>query len=145
MNTSSITRNFLSFLLPSFPPYSRYLASSSAQQHSIISNNPTNLILPITTISSNLLLTPLSLDYPPKSLACSILTLIQFLGLFPPLSDISNTKEPVPIPCVNEIDECQLPTNYSYITTNAETRHMGIQRSIISLKVCMITLFFIIE
>lgn len=50
-------------------------------------------------------------------------------------SDIAGGKEEVPIPCVNGVDEDELPKDYLYIAENCEASNVTIDRTITSLKV----------
>lgn len=50
-------------------------------------------------------------------------------------SDIAGGKEEVPIPCVNGVDEEELPKDYLYIAENCEASNVTIDRTITSLKV----------
>ncbi|XP_069938881.1 uncharacterized protein G9a isoform X3 [Cherax quadricarinatus] len=51
-------------------------------------------------------------------------------------SDIAAGKEEVPIPCVNGIDDENLPKDYLYIAENCEASNVIIDRTITSLKWC---------
>ena len=53
-------------------------------------------------------------------------------------SDIAAGKEAVPIPCVNGMDDDNLPKDYLYIAENCEASNVAIDRTITSLKVCLI-------
>ena len=56
------------------------------------------------------------------------------------VSDIAAGKEQVPIPCINGVDDAELPRNYLYIAENTEAANINIDRSITSLKVITSTL-----
>ncbi|XP_068231121.1 uncharacterized protein G9a isoform X2 [Palaemon carinicauda] len=51
-------------------------------------------------------------------------------------SDIAAGKEEVPIPCVNGMDDDELPKDYLYIADNCEASNVTIDRTITSLKWC---------
>ncbi|XP_064099740.1 dentin sialophosphoprotein-like isoform X2 [Macrobrachium nipponense] len=51
-------------------------------------------------------------------------------------SDIAAGKEEVPIPCVNGMDDDELPKDYLYIAENCEASNVSIDRTITSLKWC---------
>ncbi|XP_045581767.2 uncharacterized protein G9a isoform X3 [Procambarus clarkii] len=51
-------------------------------------------------------------------------------------SDIAAGKEEVPIPCVNGVDDDELPKDYLYIAENCEASNVIIDRTITSMKWC---------
>ncbi|XP_053328834.1 histone-lysine N-methyltransferase EHMT2 isoform X2 [Spea bombifrons] len=50
--------------------------------------------------------------------------------------DIAHGYEPVPIPCVNGVDEELTPDDYKYVSENCETSAMSIDRNITHLQNC---------
>ncbi|RVE40083.1 hypothetical protein evm_015267 [Chilo suppressalis] len=58
--------------------------------------------------------------------------------LFSPLvySDISNGLEEYPVPCVNEVDDEPLPTDFTYVTSHLLPEPVAIDDSIATMKGC---------
>jgi len=55
-------------------------------------------------------------------------------------SDIARGKEKVPIPVVNDADDCNYPTDFTYVTESVFTSHVPVNTTINSLNVSVSTL-----
>lgn len=53
--------------------------------------------------------------------------------------DISRGREPIPISCVNSVDDMNFPEDYVYVTANVESANLGIDRAIASIQRCSCT------
>lgn len=51
-------------------------------------------------------------------------------------SDISNGREPFPIPCVNDIDDATLPNDFTYVTQHVTPRPISIDTTIETMQGC---------
>ena len=56
--------------------------------------------------------------------------------------DVSMGRENIPIPVVNEVDDDTLPTDFQYVTENTETTDLSINRTISSLQVINLCVYF---
>ncbi|CAB3221562.1 unnamed protein product [Arctia plantaginis] len=51
-------------------------------------------------------------------------------------SDISNGREPFPIPCVNEVDDATLPEDFTYVTRHFTPQPISVDNTIETLQGC---------
>ncbi|XP_050352869.1 histone-lysine N-methyltransferase EHMT1 isoform X2 [Nymphalis io] len=51
-------------------------------------------------------------------------------------SDISNGREPYPVPCVNEVDDATLPDDFTYVSQHVMPEHVPLDDSIETMQGC---------
>ncbi|XP_026501150.2 histone-lysine N-methyltransferase EHMT1 isoform X1 [Vanessa tameamea] len=51
-------------------------------------------------------------------------------------SDISNGREPYPVPCVNEVDDAPLPDDFTYVSQHVMPEHVPVDDSIETMQGC---------